>query len=507
MKHVNVITFHSIFEDSSYVHILLELAPQKTLLHVNKYRKIITECEARYYTKQIMAGTIYIHSQQVLHRDLKLGNMFLSSNMVVKIGDFGLATSFADNQPGSLCGTPNYIAPEVLAKEGHSTASEVWSIGCMVYALMCGAPPFETESVTTTYQLISNCDYKIPSHISLLGKEFLQSMLCPNPNLRGCLAEPPPTSRGVNLQMHSFLEEFTPVKLPCSALNTTPVFSEVDHPTSNTRDLCSKRSSIALKIPPTTRGDQSTVCGSFSPLFSPSKLLGSFFSAKNKFLDQVITSLDMCLAEKKKQSLQDNKIDIGLKIAPVFVSKWVDYTNKFGFGFQMSDGSVGVLFNDKTMIGSTAEFTKVQFTDLDAKTFSLKWDENANHTFPELQERMDILKYYVHYMDENLADSMTFLPGMEMKRTGQKSKVPQLKLWNRTEAYIAMELGNMVQVNHMSDHVKVVIWLYEGRLKVTIINQMSSQTYSLGTSCPHYIRTRLETTFEEVKELARKVSS
>ena len=93
----------------------------------NKYRKIITECEARYYTKQIMAGTVYIHSQQVLHRDLKLGNMLLSSNMVVKIGDFGLATSFEDNQPGSLCGTPNYIAPEVLAKKGHSTSSEVWS--------------------------------------------------------------------------------------------------------------------------------------------------------------------------------------------------------------------------------------------------------------------------------------------------------------------------------------------------------------------------------------------
>ena len=145
MRHENVIAFYKFFEDSSYVHVLLELAPQKTLLHVNKYRKTVTECEVRYYTKQIMAGTSYIHSQKVLHRDLKLGNMFLSQQMVVKIGDFGLATTFDDNQPASLCGTPNYIAPEVLAKEGHSTASEVWSIGCMVYALLCGAPPFETR--------------------------------------------------------------------------------------------------------------------------------------------------------------------------------------------------------------------------------------------------------------------------------------------------------------------------------------------------------------------------
>jgi len=243
MKHVNIIAFHRSFEDSVFVHMLLELAPQKTLLDVIENRKIITESEVRYYTKQIMAGTIYIHSQQVLHRDLKLKNMLLSSNMVVKIGDFGVATSFADNQPGVvLVGSYNYMAPEVLAKKAYSTASDVWSIGCTVYALMCGAPAFKAESVTAIRQLISNCDYKIPSHISRLGKQFLQSMLCPDPHRRGSLVEPPPglglgfflagfllsqtQHRNVSLSGHPFLVEgFTPDHLPCSALNTTPVFT------------------------------------------------------------------------------------------------------------------------------------------------------------------------------------------------------------------------------------------------------------------------------------------
>ena len=72
MKHVNIVVFHTFFEDTNFVHLLLELAPQKTLLHVAKYRRSITECEVRYYTRQIMAGTSYIHSRQVLHRDLKL---------------------------------------------------------------------------------------------------------------------------------------------------------------------------------------------------------------------------------------------------------------------------------------------------------------------------------------------------------------------------------------------------------------------------------------------------
>jgi len=246
MKHVNIIAFHRSFEDSVFVHMLLELAPQKTLFHVLENRKIITECEVRYYIKQILAGTIYIHSQKVLHRDLKLENMLLSSNMVVKIGDFGLATSFADNRPGSLVGTWDYMAPEVLKKKEYSTASDVWSIGCMVFELMCGAPPFEAESVTATCQLISNCDYKIPSHISWLGKKFLQSMLCPDPHRRGRLVEPSPglglglggflagfllsqtQHRDVSLPGHSFLVEgFTPDFLPCSALNTTPVFTNL----------------------------------------------------------------------------------------------------------------------------------------------------------------------------------------------------------------------------------------------------------------------------------------
>ena len=110
MSNVNIIQFYHFFEDVNFVHMILELAPQQTLLHVSKMRESITEPEVKYYFRQIAAGTNYIHSQRILHRDLKLGNMFLASNMMVKIGDFGLSTTFADNST-SLCGTPNYVSP------------------------------------------------------------------------------------------------------------------------------------------------------------------------------------------------------------------------------------------------------------------------------------------------------------------------------------------------------------------------------------------------------------
>ena len=94
-QHDNVVKFVHYFEDRAFVHLLLELCPQKTLLHVSKYRKQLEECEVRYYTRQIMQGLNYIHTKKILHRDLKLGNMFLSANMAVKIGDFGLASTIA----------------------------------------------------------------------------------------------------------------------------------------------------------------------------------------------------------------------------------------------------------------------------------------------------------------------------------------------------------------------------------------------------------------------------
>jgi len=501
MRHENIITFHGFFEDAKFVHLLLELAPQKTLLHVSKYRRMITECEVRYYSMQIMAGTSYIHSRQVLHRDLKLGNMFLSANMIVKIGDFGLATSFSDNQPGSLCGTPNYIAPEVLAKAGHSISSEVWSIGCMVYALLCGTPPFETESVTSTYQLISNCDYKIPSHLSLLAVQFIQSMLTLEPSMRSCLTDPPPTHNRIILQFHPFLVEgFTPVSLPSSALHTTPVFT--DNFPSLAEDIQVKTESSALDIPSET----SAVCGSLSPLFSPlgsslkKKMLG-LFSSKEKFLEQAIAGLSDCLAVKTSDSFYE--APTVNKVAPVFISKWVDYSNKFGFGFQLSDGSVGVLFNDSTKIGTTPASDIVEFTDMKGKTFCFPWDENANQPFPELNHRLSLLRYYIQYMEDNLADSITFLPGMETVRAEQKTTVPKLRRWSRRGDYVSMEMTNqLVQVNHMADHVKVVIWVYSGDFLVTIISPASSRTISLCSPCPQSIRNRLVDTLAEVKELS-----
>lgn len=92
LAHQHVVGFHDFFEDSDFVFVVLELCRRRSLLELHKRRKALTEPEARYYLRQIVLGCQYLHRNQVIHRDLKLGNLFLNEDLEVKIGDFGLAT-------------------------------------------------------------------------------------------------------------------------------------------------------------------------------------------------------------------------------------------------------------------------------------------------------------------------------------------------------------------------------------------------------------------------------
>ncbi|XP_014791637.1 PREDICTED: serine/threonine-protein kinase PLK1-like [Calidris pugnax] len=134
LSHRHVVGFQGFFEDADFVYVVLELCRRRSLLELHKRRKALSEPEVRYYLRQTILGCQYLHSQRVIHRDLKLGNLFLSDDMEVKIGDFGLATKveYDGERKKTLCGTPNYIAPEVLGKKGHSFEVDIWSIGCIM---------------------------------------------------------------------------------------------------------------------------------------------------------------------------------------------------------------------------------------------------------------------------------------------------------------------------------------------------------------------------------------
>ena len=150
LDHENVVRFDRYFEDKENVYIMLDICENQSLSDLIKRRKRLHEVETRYYIYQLVKGIEYVHSRKVIHRDLKLGNLFLTESMGLKIGDFGLAAQvfYQGERKRTVCGTPNYLAPEVLeAKGGHSYEVDYWSIGVILYTMLNGRPPFESSEV------------------------------------------------------------------------------------------------------------------------------------------------------------------------------------------------------------------------------------------------------------------------------------------------------------------------------------------------------------------------
>lgn len=189
LHHQNIVNFEHFFEDKENVYILLELCSNQTLNELLKRRKRLTDLEVQCYIIQIIKALKYIHNHKIIHRDLKLGNLFINNKLELKLGDFGLAAKieYEGQKRHTVCGTPNYIAPEVLEKKnGHSYQVDIWSLGVIMYTLYYGKPPYETTDVKLTYKKIKVNDYTFPEPIKVNynAKKLISSILNLDPTKR-----------------------------------------------------------------------------------------------------------------------------------------------------------------------------------------------------------------------------------------------------------------------------------------------------------------------------------
>ncbi|XP_057167401.1 inactive serine/threonine-protein kinase PLK5 isoform X3 [Ursus arctos] len=189
LEHRNIVALHGHFADREHVYMVLEYCSRQSLAHVLEARQTLTEPEVRYYLRSLVSGLRYLHQRQIVHRDLKPSNFFLNKNMVVKIGDLGLAARVG---PGGhchrvLCGTPNFLAPEVISRNGHSCQSDVWALGCVMYTVLTGAPPFTVAPLSEMYRNIRDGRYPEPAHLSPSARRLIARLLAPNPAERPSL--------------------------------------------------------------------------------------------------------------------------------------------------------------------------------------------------------------------------------------------------------------------------------------------------------------------------------
>ncbi|KAM0935034.1 putative protein kinase CAMK-CAMKL-CHK1 family [Dioscorea sansibarensis] len=189
IKHPNVVQLYEVMASKTKIYIVLEYVDGGELFDkiVNNGR--LKEEEARRYFQQLINAVDYCHSRGVYHRDLKPENLLLDSHGVLKVSDFGLSTFVpqlrGDGLLHTACGTPNYVAPEVLNDGGYDgAAADVWSCGVILFVLLAGYLPFDEPNIASLYKKISRADFFIPSHFSSSTKKLIKRILDPNPLTR-----------------------------------------------------------------------------------------------------------------------------------------------------------------------------------------------------------------------------------------------------------------------------------------------------------------------------------
>ncbi|KAG5274591.1 hypothetical protein AALO_G00137980 [Alosa alosa] len=191
IKHSNVIGLHDFYETRTHYYLVMELVSGGELFDRIIDRGMYTEKDASHVIRQVLEAVSYLHKNSIVHRDLKPENLLYHNpdeDAKIMISDFGLSKMSDHGVMSTRCGTPGYVAPEVLAQKPYNKAVDCWSIGVIAYILLCGYPPFYEDNETKLFSKIMKAEYAFHSpywdEISESAKDFIRHMMEKNPKKR-----------------------------------------------------------------------------------------------------------------------------------------------------------------------------------------------------------------------------------------------------------------------------------------------------------------------------------
>ncbi|KAI5170316.1 hypothetical protein PAEPH01_1331 [Pancytospora epiphaga] len=171
-----IVKFLHTIETDVHIFIVMEYVMGGELFYYIKKYQRFSEYAARFFAAEIIIALKYLHDKDILYRDLKPENILIGADGHVKLADFGFATRINENVY-TICGTPEYMAPEKLLGSGDAKVTDYWSLGCLIFEMLFGQPPFYDVDTNTTYNRIVGEQLSIPSGISAQAKDLIERLL------------------------------------------------------------------------------------------------------------------------------------------------------------------------------------------------------------------------------------------------------------------------------------------------------------------------------------------
>lgn len=183
VRHPFVVDLFATFQDSQNIYMLLSYVPGGELFTHLRRAQRFTPDVTRFYLATIILALKYLHSFNIIYRDLKPENLLLDSRGYLRLADFGFA-KIVDDRTWTLCGTPEYLAPEIIQSDGHGKAADWWACGILCYEMLVGYPPFFDETAYGIYEKILRGHIHWPRDMGRSSRDLIREFLHPDRSKR-----------------------------------------------------------------------------------------------------------------------------------------------------------------------------------------------------------------------------------------------------------------------------------------------------------------------------------
>jgi serine/threonine protein kinase len=176
ISHPFIVNLWGTFQDDANLYMIMDFVAGGELFSLLRKSKRFSNEMARFYAAEVLMAIVYLHNQDILYRDLKPENILLDATGHVRLTDFGFAKRVPD-VTWTLCGTPDYLAPEVIQSKGYGKAVDYWSLGILIYEMLAGYPPFFDDSQFRLYEKILTSEPRYPPHFDPQARDLLTHLL------------------------------------------------------------------------------------------------------------------------------------------------------------------------------------------------------------------------------------------------------------------------------------------------------------------------------------------